>query len=113
MECRSRTERAARVGEREDLKAPNRTAWVSGQMSRLADKGFTASGWRVYESYTTRPSGRPGAFPAGGVADCSRGSHLTRLRLTFAGSRPSITPLIVSPWTVRRPVMLVGRMIRI
>jgi len=32
------------------IKAPERTAWVSGQMSRRADKEFSAEGWRAYES---------------------------------------------------------------
>ena len=46
------TERVAGVAQRQELKAPERTAWVSRQMSRLASKEFTAQGWRVYESFT-------------------------------------------------------------
>jgi hypothetical protein len=34
------------------IKAPERTAWASGQMSRRADKEFTAEGWRADESYS-------------------------------------------------------------
>jgi len=38
--------------------------------------------------------------------------YFTRLRLIRAGLTPSISPAIVSPCTVRRPVMLVGSRIR-
>jgi len=46
------TERAARFAGREDLKAPKRSAWLSGQMSLRAAKEFRARGWTVDESFT-------------------------------------------------------------
>jgi hypothetical protein len=46
------TERVATVSKRAEFKAHERTAWVSGRMSRRADKEFTAEVWRVYESYS-------------------------------------------------------------
>jgi hypothetical protein len=46
------TERVARAAQRDNMQAPQKTAWVSGQMSRRASKEFTAKGWQVYESYT-------------------------------------------------------------
>ena len=44
--------RAARFAQRDDLRAPHRTAWVSGQMSRRAHKQFEGLGWFVFESFT-------------------------------------------------------------
>jgi len=46
------TERAARIVEREDLKAPRRSAWLSGRMSHLAAREFRARGWSVDESHS-------------------------------------------------------------
>lgn len=46
------TQRVAQVSHREEFKTPDRMAWVSGRMSRLASKELTAQGWRVYESFT-------------------------------------------------------------
>jgi len=46
------TERTARVARRDDLKAPERTAWLSGQMSPRARKQFEELGWTVFESFT-------------------------------------------------------------
>jgi hypothetical protein len=42
----------AGVAQREEFKAPARTVWVSGQVSRLADKELVARAWRVYESFS-------------------------------------------------------------
>jgi hypothetical protein len=46
------TQRSAAFAGREDLKAPTRTAWLSGRMSPTARKEFAARGWKVDESYT-------------------------------------------------------------
>jgi hypothetical protein len=46
------TERVARLAGREDLKAPRRSAWLSGQMSLRAAKEFRARGWSVDESFS-------------------------------------------------------------
>ena len=46
------TERVSRMAQRDDFKAPNRTAWLSGQMSIRARKEFTGRGWRVDESFS-------------------------------------------------------------
>jgi hypothetical protein len=46
------TQRSARLAERDDLKAPQRTAWLSGQMSPRARKQFEGQGWIVFESFT-------------------------------------------------------------
>lgn len=46
------TRTAAEFAGREDLKAPTRTAWLSGRMSPMARKEFAARGWKVEESYT-------------------------------------------------------------
>ena len=46
------TERAARFAERNDLKAPDRLIWVSGQLDRRANKEAHALGWNVYENFT-------------------------------------------------------------
>ena len=46
------TERVSRMAQRDDFKAPDRTAWLSGQMSIRARKEFTARGWRVDESFS-------------------------------------------------------------
>jgi len=46
------TERTARVARRDDFKAPQRTAWLSGQMSPRARKQFEELGWTVFESFT-------------------------------------------------------------
>ena len=46
------TERTARFAQRDDLKAPQRRGWVSGQMSPRARKQFEGQGWNVFESFT-------------------------------------------------------------
>jgi hypothetical protein len=46
------TERAARFAQREDLRAPARLGWVSGQLSPRARKEFERRGWQVFESFT-------------------------------------------------------------
>jgi hypothetical protein len=46
------TQRTARFAQRDDLKAPQRTAWLSGQMSPRARKQFEGQGWTVFESFT-------------------------------------------------------------
>jgi hypothetical protein len=46
------TEPASRLAQRDDLKAPMRIGWLSGQMSPRARKEFTARGWTVDESYS-------------------------------------------------------------
>ena len=46
------TERAARFAQRDDLKAPVRLAWVSGQFSPKGHKEFEKRGWSVFESFT-------------------------------------------------------------
>lgn len=46
------TQRAAGFAGREDLKAPTRTAWLSGRMSARAAKEFAARAWKVDESFT-------------------------------------------------------------
>ncbi len=46
------TERVGRMAQRDDFKAPDRTTWLSGQMSIRARKEFTARGWRVDESFS-------------------------------------------------------------
>ena len=46
------TQRIARFAQRDDLKAPQRMAWLSGQMSPRARKQFERQGWTVFESFT-------------------------------------------------------------
>ncbi|PYN61039.1 MAG: hypothetical protein DMD90_24650 [Candidatus Rokuibacteriota bacterium] len=46
------TERTSRMAQRDDFKAPDRTTWLSGQMSTRARKEFTARGWEVDESFS-------------------------------------------------------------
>jgi len=46
------TQRAAQFAQREDLRAPNRLIWLSGQMDRRAYKQASALGWNVFESFT-------------------------------------------------------------
>jgi len=46
------TERTARFAQRDDLKAPQRTAWLSGQMSPRARKQFEGQRWTILESFT-------------------------------------------------------------
>ncbi len=46
------TERVSGIGQREELKVPERSVWLSGSMSPLAQKQFTALGWKVMESYS-------------------------------------------------------------
>ena len=46
------TERIGRFTQRDDLKAPERTAWLSGQMSPRARKELGGRGWTVLESFT-------------------------------------------------------------
>jgi hypothetical protein len=47
------TERVARFAQRDDLGAPKRVAWVSGQMTPRARKELAARGWIVQESFST------------------------------------------------------------
>jgi hypothetical protein len=46
------TERIGRFTQRDDLKAPERTAWLSGQTSPRARKELPGRGWTVLESFT-------------------------------------------------------------
>jgi len=46
------TDRAGRFAQREDLKAPARSAWLSGRMSPRARKEFAERGWKIDESFT-------------------------------------------------------------
>lgn len=46
------TERVGRFAKRDDLKAPARVAWLSGQLSRRSQKEFTSQGWEIYESFS-------------------------------------------------------------
>ena len=46
------TERTSRMAQRDDFKAPDRTTWLSGQMSTRARKEFTARGREVDESFS-------------------------------------------------------------
>lgn len=46
------TQRASRFAQRDDLKAPARVAWLSGQTSPRARKEFAARGWKIDESYS-------------------------------------------------------------
>ncbi len=46
------TERIGRFVQRDDLKAPERTAWLSGQMSPRARKELGRRGWTVFETFT-------------------------------------------------------------
>jgi len=46
------TEPAARFARREDLRAPQRLIWLSGELSPRARKGAEALGWKTYESFT-------------------------------------------------------------
>jgi hypothetical protein len=46
------TPRAGGFAQRSDLRAPERVAWLSGQMSPRARKEFEARGWKVTENLT-------------------------------------------------------------
>ena len=46
------TERIGRFAARDDLKAPTRLGWVSGQFSPRARKEIEKRGWQVFESFT-------------------------------------------------------------
>ena len=46
------TERIGRFADRDDLKAPTRLGWVSGQFSPRARKEFEKRGWTIFESFT-------------------------------------------------------------
>ena len=46
------TQRAARLADRDDLKAPSRRAWLSGRMSLRASKELRTRDWTVDESFT-------------------------------------------------------------
>ena len=47
------TERVARFPQREDIKpAPEHVGFVSGRLSPLAQKNFTGSGWKMFESFS-------------------------------------------------------------
>ncbi len=45
-------ERLGTAANRPDLQAPEKVAFVSGKLSPLAQKHFTARGWKLYESFT-------------------------------------------------------------
>jgi hypothetical protein len=46
------TERVARFGQRDDLRVPNRTVWVSGRVSPRTLREVTTRGWKVDESFS-------------------------------------------------------------
>ena len=47
------TESVARFPQREDIKAaPQHTAFISGRLSPLALKNFTALSWKTFESFS-------------------------------------------------------------
>lgn len=46
------TERTARFGQRDDMKSPDRTIWLSGKASPRALKEIMARGWKVNESFS-------------------------------------------------------------
>jgi hypothetical protein len=46
------TQRADRFAQRDDLKAPDRTLWVSGRLSPDARKEAQARGWKLDESFS-------------------------------------------------------------
>jgi hypothetical protein len=46
------TERIARFAQRDDLRAPERIAWISGQFSPRARAELEKRGWSLLESYT-------------------------------------------------------------
>jgi hypothetical protein len=46
------TDRVSRFAKRDDLKAPERVAWLSGRLSRRAHKEFFANRWEIRESFT-------------------------------------------------------------
>jgi hypothetical protein len=46
------TERVARFAAREDLKGPERVAWLSGRLSQRALKEFDSRRWKIHESFT-------------------------------------------------------------
>ena len=46
------TERVSRITQRDDLKAPERIAWLSGQMSPRAKKEFIGRGWTAFETFS-------------------------------------------------------------
>ena len=46
------TERAGRFAARKDLEAPQRVAWISGQLSRRAQKEFESRHWTIYETFS-------------------------------------------------------------
>ena len=77
------TQRTARIEQRDDLRAPKRLVWLSGQMSPRARKQFEGLGWSVYESFyhrggavvPSRPDrrgGRPRTFASGRRAPLCR-----------------------------------------
>jgi hypothetical protein len=44
------TERIGRFAQRPDLKAPKRSVWLTGKISKAAERGFIGLGWRLYEA---------------------------------------------------------------
>jgi len=46
------TQRIAQLAQRDDLRAPKRVAWVSGQVSPRARRELEARGWTVSESFS-------------------------------------------------------------
>jgi len=46
------TRRAAAYARRDDLRAPQRLAWLSGEMSPRAHSQFEKLGWSIYQSFT-------------------------------------------------------------
>ena len=57
-----------RFAERDDLRAPNRLIWLSGQMDRRAYKPASALGWTVFESFTIAAPARHAASISVGVS---------------------------------------------
>ena len=45
-------ERLGSAANRPALQAPDKVVCVSGKLSPLAQKNFTARGWKIYETFT-------------------------------------------------------------
>jgi len=45
-------ERLGAAANRPELQAPEKVAFVSGKLSPLAQKNFTARGWKLYETFS-------------------------------------------------------------
>jgi hypothetical protein len=44
------TERISRFAQRPDLKAPKRSVWLTGKISKVAERGFIWLGWKLFEA---------------------------------------------------------------